>query len=135
VKVVLDTNVFVSGLMYPDSVPGRIVSAWREARFDLAMSLAQLEEVGRVLAYPKIQRILGWDADRIGLFLKQLFLRAEVVELGAVEATAPRDRDDLPILQTLVQAKADWLVSGDQDLLALREQHSIVTPAEFAARL
>lgn len=131
----LDTNVFVSGLMYPDSVPGRIVSAWREARFDLAMSLAQLEEVGRVLSYPKIQRILGWDADRIGLFLKQLFLRAEVVELGAVEANAPRDRDDLPILPTLVQAKADWLVSGDQDLLALREQHPIVTPAEFAARL
>lgn len=134
-KVVLDTNVFVSGLMYPDSVPGRIVSAWREARFDLAMSLPQLEEIGRVLAYPKIHGILGWDAERIGLFLKQLFLRAEVVDVGAVEATAPRDRDDLPILQTLVQANADWLVSGDQDLFALREKYPVVTPAEFAARL
>ncbi|HXV62824.1 MAG TPA: PIN domain-containing protein [Vicinamibacteria bacterium] len=43
-KVVLDTNVLLSGLMYPDSQPGRIVSAWRHAQFEVATSLAQLEK-------------------------------------------------------------------------------------------
>ena len=60
-KVILDTNVLVSGLMFPDSIPGIAVAAWREGRFDLVVPLAQLEEIGRVLAYPKIRKILRWD--------------------------------------------------------------------------
>ena len=64
-KVVLDTNVLVSGLMFPGGVPGRIVEAWFDARFDVVSSREQLEEVARVLAYPKIRRILGWDDRRI----------------------------------------------------------------------
>ena len=49
-KVVLDTNVLLSGLMFPDGAPGRVVAAWREARFDLIVSIHQLAEIGRALA-------------------------------------------------------------------------------------
>ena len=93
-KVILDTNVLVSGLMYPTSVPGSAVAAWREGRFDLVLALGQLEEIGRALAYPKIRRILQWDDETIGRFLRQLYLRAEVVEPAAQPVEA-RDRDDL----------------------------------------
>jgi uncharacterized protein len=58
VKVVLDTNVLLSGLMYPEGTPGRIVAAWVDARFEVAFSLDQLAEIGRALEYPKIRRKL-----------------------------------------------------------------------------
>lgn len=134
-KVVLDTNVLISGLMFPVGTPGRIVTAWVEGRFEVALSLDQLAEIGRVLEYPKIRRKLGWDDDSIELFIKQLYIRAEVVELGTITVAVPRDPGDAPILATLAAANADVLVTGDGDLLALRERYAIETPAEFVRRL
>ena len=134
-KVVLDTNVLLSGLMFPDGTPGRIVAAWLDARFEVAFSPHQLAEIGRVLEYPKIRRRLEWDDQRIELFIKQLYLRAEVVELGPIAVEVPRDPGDAPILATLEATKADVLVTGDGDLLALRDKYPIETPAEFIRRL
>ena len=134
-KVVLDTNVLLSGLMFQDGAPGRVVAAWRQARFELVISVPQLAEIGRALAYPKIRRLLGWDDQRIEQFIRQLYIRARIVDLDATSVEVPADPDDVPILATLVAAKADVLVTGDGDLLALRERHAIQTPAEFVRRL
>ena len=134
-KVVLDTNVLISGLAYPHGNPGRIVSAWREGRFDLVISKQQLSEIGRVLAYPKIRERLGWGDATIAAFLKQLLLRAELVAIEDVAVEVPQDPDDRPILAALLVAEADWLVTGDRDLLVLRDQHSILAPADFAKTL
>jgi len=135
VKVVLDTNVLVSGLMLPDSVPGRIVAAWRAAQFDLAMSEPLLDEIGRVLSYPKIRRRLRWGQDEIARFLLLLRFKADIVDITGKKASVPRDPGDDPVLATLLAAGADCLVSGDGDLLALRDRFPIQTPAEFARRL
>ncbi len=134
-RVVLDSNVFLSGLMFADGAPGRIVAAWREARFQVVISVHQLAEIGRTLAYPKIQRILGWDDLRIEQFIRQLYIRAEIVDLSGTFVEVPLDPDDVPILATLVAAKADVLITGDGDLLALRDQYAILTPAEFVRKL
>ena len=134
-RVVLDTNVLLSGLMTPAGVPGRIVAAWIDAQFDLVMSLDQVSEVARVLAYPKIRDRLCWDQERIESFVKQLHVRAEVIDLGSTAAEVPRDPKDSPVLAPLVAAKADLLVTGDDDLLALRSRHPIETPTEFGSRL
>ncbi len=121
--------------MFPDGIPGRIVAAWLEARFEVALSLDQLAEIGRVLEYPKIRRKLGWNSQHIELFIKQLYIRSEVVELGPILVEVPRDPRDAPILATLEATNADVLVTGDGDLLALREIYPIETPAEFIRRL
>lgn len=134
-RVVLDTNVLLSGLMTPTGVPGRIVAAWIDAEFELVMSLDQVSEVARVLAYPKIRDRLCWDQERIESFIKQLHVRAEVIDLGSTAAEVPRDPKDSPVLAPLVAAKADLLVTGDADLLALRSGHPIETPTEFGSRL
>lgn len=134
-KAVLDTNVLLSGLMFPEGTPGRIVRAWTEARFEVALSLDQLAEIGRVLGYPKIRRKLGWDDQQIELFIKQLYVRAEVIELGLLTVAVPRDPDDAPILATLAAAKAGVLVTGDGDLPALRDKYPIERPADFVLRL
>ena len=134
-KVVLDTNVLLSGLMYPGSTPGKVVRAWREARFDLVLSVEQLGEVGRVLSYPKIRKILKWDRAMIERFLKQLYLRSEFVDISGTAAAVPADPGDNFILATLIASEAECLVTGDTDLLVLRDRHPILTPAEFAQRL
>ena len=134
-KVVLDTNVLLSGLMAPEGTPGRILAAWFEARFDVAMSIEQLAEIGRALGYPKIHRKLKWDEQRIEQFIRQLYIRTEVADLHSTSVQAPRDPNDAPILATLVASGADVLVSGDRDLLELRGKHAIQTPAEFVRRL
>ena len=134
-RVVLDTNVLLSGLMFPDGAPGRVVAAWREARFELVISVHQLAEIGRTLAYPKIRRILHWDDRDIEQFIRQLYIRAQIVDLDKLSMEVPADSDDAPILATLVAAKADVLITGDGDLLALRGQYAIQTPGEFARNL
>ncbi len=134
-RIVLDTNVLISGLMYPDSVPGKIVTAWREAQFDVVCTLQQLQEIGRVLSYPKIQKVLQWGPETIERFLEQLLLRVELAEVDESVDERLRDPSDSPILAGLVASKADFLVTGDGDLLALKDRFSIVTPAEFAEKL
>jgi len=134
-KVVLDTNVLLSGLMYPSSNPGRIVEAWVAGHFELVLSYAQLTEVARTLAYPKIRKVTGWDSARIDAFLRQLLLRAKLIDTQAPPAEVPTDPSDTPILASALLSRADLLVTGDSDLPALRERFAIATPAEFAARL
>jgi putative PIN family toxin of toxin-antitoxin system len=134
-KVVLDTNVLLSGLMYPSSNPGRIVEAWVAGQFELVLSYAQLTEVARTLAYPKIRKVTGWDSTRIDAFLRQLLLRAELIDTQPPPAEVPTDPSDTPILASALLSRADLLVTGDSDLPALRERFAIATPAEFAARL
>ncbi len=134
-RVVLDTNVLLSGLMAPEGTPGRILAAWFEARFDVVMSIEQLAEIGRVLGYLKIHRKLKWDEQRIEQFIRQLYIRAEVVDLRSTSVEVPRDPQDSPILAALIASGADTLVSGDHDLLELRGKYPIQTPAEFVRRL
>ena len=134
-RVVLDTNILMSGLMYPASTPGRIIAAWSEAQFDVVSSHEQLAEIGRVLGYPKIRRILQWDDQRIEHFIKQLYVRVEVADPATAEVEVLRDPDDAPILGALVAAGADFIVTGDRDLLALGDRYPIETPAEFVRRI
>jgi uncharacterized protein len=135
VKIVLDTNVLISGLMLPDSVPGRIVAAWRGAQFELAISEPLLDEIRRVLSYPKIQGRLRWGGEEIARFLLLLRFKANIVDITNENASVPCDPGDDPVLATFLAADADCLVSGDGDLLALRDRYPILTPAEFTRRL
>ena len=134
-KVVLDTNILVSGLMYPASAPGRIIAAWSEAQFDVVSSHEQLAEISRVLGYPKIRRILKWDDQRIERFVKQLYLRVEIAVCESADIELLRDPDDAPILGALVTASADFLVTGDSDLLELSDRYPIETVAGFMRRI
>jgi putative PIN family toxin of toxin-antitoxin system len=134
-KIVLDTNVFLSGLASPNGVPAKILTAWDNHSFELVMSEFQLAEISRVLTYPKIRKILKWDDNQIQGFIRQLCLRIEIVDISGIDAQVPTDPDDTPILASLIASKAEYLVSGDKDLLALLEDYSIETPAEFARRL
>ncbi len=134
-KVVLDTNVLISGLMLPDSIPGKIVSAWRNAHFGLVLSDPMLAEIAKVLGYPKIANRLQWETRRIEQFVLLLRFKTHIVEIGQVEAEVPGDPDDNMVLATFLAGQAEYLISGDSDLLALQHRYPILTPAEFVKRL
>ncbi|MEE9350741.1 MAG: putative toxin-antitoxin system toxin component, PIN family [Thiotrichaceae bacterium] len=134
-KVVIDTNILLSGLMSPNGIPGRIVQAWRDNCFELVLSQFQLDEIGRVLSYPKIQKRLGWDQIQIAQFLKQLFMRSNYLGEIPVVAVVPADTNDNLILSAYIIAEAEYLVTGDIGILDLREQYKILTAKEFVRLL
>jgi len=131
VRVVLDTNVLVSGLAYPGSIPGRILSAWRQGGLDVVLSRYILDEMIRVL--PRLPRITLSHSEVRDLADSFMFM-AEMVEPSAELEERLRDNSDQLVLGTLRAAKADYLVTGDKDLLALGESYPIVTPAFFWER-
>jgi len=130
-RVVLDTNVLVSGLAYPGGVPGRIVAAWRQGALEVALSRYILDEFARVL--PRLPRARMTPAEARDLADSFMFL-ADVVEPEGRQDQNLRDSADQPVLLTLLTAKADCLITGDKDLLALASQYPILTPAQFWAR-
>jgi uncharacterized protein len=133
-RVVIDTNVFVSGLMLPRSVPGRILAAAIAGGFEIVLSEAMLEEIGAVLRYPEVRKHIALSDEELGRYVQALRFIADVVDLAGATVSVPGDRDDDVILATLVVGKAEWLVTGDAALLALADKYPIATPAEFAAR-
>ncbi|MCZ7661446.1 MAG: putative toxin-antitoxin system toxin component, PIN family [Thermoleophilia bacterium] len=136
-RVILDTNVLLSGLINPEGAPGRIVSRWRDGGFELVLSERQLEEIGSVLLYPKIARRLSWGPEEIEGFILLLRLKSEVVPLSGEAATFEglRGQFDAHLLSALQRSGAEVLVSGDRHVLELRSRFPVLSPAEFAARL
>ena len=130
-RVVLDTNVLVSGLAYPGSTPGRIVNAWREGGLEVVLSRYILDELVRVL--PRLQR-LDLTAAEIRDLADSLMFLADVVEPATSPEARLRDPADLPVLQTLLSGGAQWLITGDKDLLVLADRYPILTPSDFWAR-
>src|SRR5437899_63418 len=133
-RVVIDTNVFVSGLMLPASIPGRILAAAQAGGFEIVLCEPILAETGAALRYPKIRKRIALSDEELARYVQALRYVVDVVDPTGVVVDVPGDRDDDVILATLVVAKADWLVTGDAALLALANRYPIVTPAVFTSR-
>jgi len=134
-RVVLDTNVLLSGIAYPGSVPGKLVAAWRHGALEVVLSDYILDELRRVL--PKLAHRHGLGANEIDDLIDALAIQAELVEPEATGEPELADASDQPVLGTLIAAlhgtQADVLITGDKALLALRDRYPIRTPAEFWA--
>ena len=129
-RVVLDTNVLVSGIAYPDSNPGKILAAWRRGSVTVFLSHHIVDELSRSL--PRMNHRLNWPPRKFEEEVELLALQAQIVEPADLPDTAVRDTGDLPVLGTLLASEADYLITGDKDLLAVAGQYpSIVTPAAF----
>jgi putative PIN family toxin of toxin-antitoxin system len=131
---VLDTNVLVSALLKRDSIPGRLLQAVWDGSLDLVLSEPLLTELRDVLDFPKIRRRLVANAIDCDLFLELLPFFAIQVDLSGIQVSRPRDAADEMVLATFVAGQAEWLVSGDEDLLVLADQYPVLTPAAFVAR-
>ena len=131
-RVVLDTNVFLSGLLSRTSTPARAVErAVREAQ--ILASQQTLRELAEKLLSPKFDRYVA--RERRMALLDRLAPNLERVEI-VQQVRACRDPKDDPFLEVAVNGCADLIVTGDGDLLALHPFRGIdiVTPANYLAR-
>ena len=135
-KVVLDTNVLLSGIAFPTSVPGKIMSAWRHGSIEVLLSKYILDELARVL--PRLSHRHQLTVGEIDDLLDLLAILADMVEPSEFDEQALRDINDLPVLGTLISGlnlrAVDYLITGDKDLLVLSDRYPIVSPAQFWAK-
>ena len=134
VKAVLDTNVLVSGLVAERGAPRQILDAWLEGRYTPVTSLYLVEELVHVLSYPRIARRIHLDEEELGAILAGLLSTAEVTPGNLHLPGVTRDPKDDPVVACAIEGEADYIVSGDQDLLVLGTYGGVqvVTPRQFA---
>ena len=130
-RVVIDTNLWLSGLMLSASVPGHIVRAASTGVLTAVLSEPLLEELRLALNYRRVRPRIPLSDAELERYLSELHYVAEVVDLRGVRARVPRDRRDDIILATYLASDADYLLTGDDDLLSLRPEYAILTAREF----
>ncbi len=128
-RIVVDTNVLVSGLLF-GGAPGRIIDLAGQGRLRIIATRTILQEYIRVLAYPKFKLT---KAEIRGLLDEVILPMVESVEIEAVPAVIEADPSDDKFLAAAVAGSADAVVSGDRHLLALKAYRGI--PIETAAEL
>ena len=137
-RVVLDTNVFVSSLLSTQGLPAQVLHAWREGRYMLVTSPPIVAEIVEVLESPRISKkyLIGQeDIEHLVDLLKTDSIL--VPGRAAVKGSVPQDPRDEMFLACAIDANADCIVSGDRHLLDLQTYRGIpiLTVKEFAEKL
>lgn len=132
-KVVIDTNVLVSGLFGIKGSPSsQILSAFRTQKIILATSPLIIEEVADVINRPRIVELTKMSQDERADFIDKLIERSDVTA-GKQVLQITRDVKDDKFLICAIETKADYIITGDEDLLTLKEYGGIkiLTPRGF----
>jgi hypothetical protein len=136
VRAVLDTNVLVSGLLW-HGPPHALIEQARAGSFIIVSSPALLGELSVVFRRRKFRTILARSRTDPERMLRALRRLVEIVDPPPLTAPASRDPDDDAVLAIAVATRADLIVSGDADLLTLRNHAGIpiVGPTAALARV
>jgi putative PIN family toxin of toxin-antitoxin system len=142
IRVVIDTNIWVSSLLNPYGFPATLRKYFEKGAFQAIISEPILEELAEVLTRPKIKDKYGISENDISELLVLIEERAESVLLSG-DITICRDKDDNLIIETAIKGKAAFLVTRDDDIKFDREvsifllQHgvSVISLAKFLSIL
>lgn len=135
-RAVVDTGVIVSALIRQQGTTGDVLRALRDGRFTVIYTTDILIEVIDVLGRPSIRAKYHIQPDDIATIIFLIRLRGELV-IPRLKITVCRDPKDDKFLEAARAGNADYIISGDADLLDLAyfEDIPILRPAEFLARL
>ena len=133
-KVVLDTNVFVSSFFNPKGYPKKVIDLWKKGEIILCLCAEILEEYVEVLSRlglegePEMRELLGLFKKRINL---------EFVAIDGSLQLIPEDPDDNKFIECALNSHADVVISGDKHLKELRRYKEILilSPADFIGSL
>lgn len=115
IRVVVDTNVWVSALLTPAGPPGRVLAALRSARFVLIISEPMIREVAEVLARPRIARKYGVTREEADELVGLLRERGQTAPVTDTIRLCRDPKDDM-LIETALNGRADVLVTRDDDL-------------------
>ncbi len=130
-RVVLDTNVFISAMLHPLGICGQILSAWEDRLFVVLYNFELLEEIKLVCAYSRLKKRL--KRKRIGDLINQLSHDGLYIR-GNRNSTSSKDPKDDFLIAITELGQADALVSSDNIGVLELEQVGkaiLLTPAEF----
>ena len=131
-KVTLDTNILVSALGWEGN-PKKVFEAVVAGKADLVISEALIAELSKTLDYPKFQ----FSQEQKDRFKALILSLATLVKPAEKISAIKEDTDDNRVLECAATGKADYIVSGDNDLLRLKEFRGIriKNPKEFLEEL
>ena len=129
IPVVIDTNVFVSALLF-GGTPGQLISFWKSGKIQPHLTSEILAEILRVLAYPKFQ--LTENEIQYLLYVETLPFCTVVAKKSGSTIIKEDPSDDI-FLRCCETVKAKALISGDHHLLNLKSHRNtlILTPSQF----
>ncbi|MDD5650889.1 MAG: putative toxin-antitoxin system toxin component, PIN family [Candidatus Nanoarchaeia archaeon] len=127
-RVVLDTNIFISGIFW-GGIPNKIILEWKNKSFILISSLETINELIRVLKDFKIRL----DDEIIDTWIDLITTNSEIVLIEDKLDIVKNDKSDNKFLETAEIGQADYLITQDDHLLNIKEYKNIkiLTPLEF----
>lgn len=134
IRAVIDTNVLVSGLFgIKNSPSSQILSAFRTQKIILVISPVIVKEIEEVINRERIIKLTKMGKAERADFIGKLIERSDVTAGKQLLQTRGRDVKDDKFLACAVEAGADYIITGDKDLLVLKEYEGIkiITPREF----
>ena len=140
VKVVVDTNIWISSLIASSKTAARLVDEWREGKFEVVISEQQVLELYEVFSRPKFLFKYRIDRQEIDDIVSSIATRAERITLKGTTKLC-RDPDDDIIIETAIRGRAKYLVTGDKDItndktvLSFLSRHgvSVISLSRFLA--
>src|SRR3990167_2670643 len=127
-KVVLDTNIFISGIFWKGS-SNRIIANWKGGKFTLVTSLEAISEIIKILKDFKIKLSDEMIKEWVDLIVRNSMI---VDPKEKIEAVKDDPKDNI-FIETAVVGNADYIISQDNHLLKLKDFGGIkiITPEEF----
>lgn len=132
-RAVLDANVYISAAIRPEGPPGQILERFvRQSAFEIVLSPDIIEEVLKALAYPKVRKHVRADINA-ALWFENIVVLADLIAGDHALHRVSQDPDDDTYVAAAVEGRATFIVSGDPDLLEIKEHAGIriVTPRQF----
>ncbi len=133
----VDTNLFISGLFGKGSLSAQLQDLWIKQEFELVTSLEILQEVSRVLGYPRIRQKFHPKEDILRRFFRLVFRKAIITKGLYQTDKITDDPTDNMFLAAALEAQADFIVSRDPHLRNLKQFQGvkIVDVKEFIQRV
>ena len=137
-SAVVDTSVLVSAFLFPHSIPGHVLSLAKRGDYVLHLSPILLEEVQRSLRNPRLKKSYKYTDKDIRTWCNNLSTIGNNF-LGPLPEIEPlcRDPDDNHVIAAAIAVGANYIVTGDKDLLVLSQYEAvqIITVKSFLAEL
>jgi putative PIN family toxin of toxin-antitoxin system len=132
-RVVLDTNVLVSALLFKGAL-SKFVELWRKGKIIPIISKETFQELTTVLQYPKFS--LSKDEIR-SVIEREILPYFEVIDVVKAVKGVRRDPGHNKFISCALSASADCIVSGDKDFCELRQYKTlkIMNPSDFLRKL
>lgn len=127
-KIVLDTNILISACGW-EGKPKELFRKILNREYELIISREQIDEVKRVLNYPKFD----FTEDQKSRFLVILVLISTIIQISKRLDIIKNDPEDNRILEIALESQADFIISGDAHLLELKSYETIqlITVSDF----